>query len=109
MMRRNLMLSAVVAVFTTWVLLTQHTWGTAQEVNGHVSQIFAVENMTCAACPITVRKAMSRVDGVQSVAVNFEERTATAIYDPAITNAAAIGEASSSVGFPARPVNEPIQ
>lgn len=109
MMKRNLILSAVIAVFATWGLLNQHTWGTAQEANGNVSQTFTIENMTCAACPITVRKAMSRVEGVQSVAVNFEGRTATAVYDPAITNAAAIGEASSSVGFPAQPVDEPVQ
>lgn len=109
MMKRNLILSAVVAVFATWLLLTQHTLGTSQELNGQVSQVFTIENMTCAACPITVRTAMSRVEGVQSVAVNFDEKTATAIYDPAIANAAAIAQASSSVGFPAQPLSDPNQ
>jgi len=57
--------------------------------------------MTCAACPITVRKAMSRVDGVQSVEVNFEAKTVTATYDPALADTATIAEASTAVGFPA--------
>jgi mercuric ion binding protein len=109
MMKRNLILGAVIAVFATWGLLTEHTLGTSRAANGHVSQTFTVENMTCAACPITVRKAMSRVEGVQSVAVNFEKKTVTAVYDPKIADAAAIAEASSSVGFPAQPVNAPIQ
>lgn len=58
--------------------------------------------MTCAARPITVRKAMSRVDGVQSVDVDFEAKTVTAIFDPALADTESIAEASSAVGFPAR-------
>jgi mercuric ion binding protein len=109
MMKRNLFLGAVVAACASWVLLTQLSWGTSQEGEGHVSQTFTVENMTCAACPITVRKAMFRVEGVKSVAVNYEEKTATAVFDPAVADAAAIAEASSSVGFPAQPIEESIR
>lgn len=64
---------------------------------------FAVESMTCATCPITVRKAMEKVDGVQSVAVSFEARTATVVFDPAVATPQQIGAASTRAGYPADP------
>lgn len=64
--------------------------------------VFAIENMTCAACPITVRKAMEGVAGVASVAVDFNKKTATVAYDPARTNLARIAAASTNAGYPAR-------
>ena len=101
MMKRNLILSAVLALSVSWILAAQYSWGTPQE-SSLVSQTFTIENMTCAACPITVRKAMSRVDGVHSVKVNFEAKTVTATFDPALTETATIAEASTAVGFPAQ-------
>lgn len=62
---------------------------------------FSIENMTCATCPISVRNAMGRVDGVKSVDVDFEAKTATVVYDPAVTTAAEIAAASTNVGYPA--------
>ena len=38
---------------------------------------FAIEKMTCAMCPITVRKAMEQVSGVEGVNVDFEAKIAT--------------------------------
>lgn len=64
---------------------------------------FAVENMTCATCPITVRRAMAGVEGVRSVEVDFDTRTATVVFDPRVTNPAAIAAASTNAGYPARP------
>ena len=66
---------------------------------------FAVQNMTCATCPITVRKAMEGVAGVSAVSVDFGTKTARATYDPRRTNAAAIAAASTNAGYPARVVN----
>lgn len=63
--------------------------------------IFTIDKMTCAACPITVRKAMQRVEGVKEVSVDFDTKTATVIYDATLTDANRIAEASSNVGFPA--------
>ena len=62
---------------------------------------FDVEKMTCATCPIAVRKAMQRVDGVKDVSVDFAGKTATVTFDSAATTAAEIGTASTDVGFPA--------
>ncbi len=65
---------------------------------------FAVENMTCALCPVTVRRAMSGVSGVRSVQVDFDAKTATVVFDPSATNAATIAAASTNAGYPATPV-----
>ena len=62
---------------------------------------FSIEKMTCATCPISVRKAMKRVDGVKSVEVDFETKIATVVYDPALTSADDIAAASTNVGYPA--------
>lgn len=62
---------------------------------------FDVPDMTCGLCPVTVKAAMSGVEGVQSVEVDIYSRSATVIFDPALTNAAAIAEASAQAGYPA--------
>lgn len=62
---------------------------------------FEIENMTCATCPITVRTAMNRVEGVETVEVDFETKVAVVNFDPAITNADTIAQASTNAGYPA--------
>lgn len=65
------------------------------------SATFTVENMTCALCPVTVKRAMEGVEGVQSVQIDFEARTATVVFDPAVATPEAIGAASADAGYPA--------
>ncbi len=65
---------------------------------------FEIEHMTCATCPITVRRAMERVDGVHDVTVDFEAKTATARFDPARTTIKAIAAASTNAGYPAHSI-----
>jgi mercuric ion binding protein len=62
---------------------------------------FAVDNMTCALCPVTVKRAMEGVDGVRTVEIDFEARTATVFFDSAATSADAIATASANAGYPA--------
>lgn len=62
---------------------------------------FDVPAMTCGTCPITVRIAMSGVDGVQTVEVDFDTRTAHVVFDPTLTDAAEIAKASEEAGYPA--------
>ncbi len=70
------------------------------------TETFAIENMTCALCPITVKTAMEHVDGVKSVTVNFDAKTATVVYDPSIATAEAIARASTNAGYPAKPAGQ---
>lgn len=65
---------------------------------------FVIKNMTCATCPITVRKAMEDVAGVSTVSVDLAAKTARVIFDPARTTAAAIASASTDAGYPARAI-----
>lgn len=64
---------------------------------------FAIESMTCALCPITVRKAMEGVEGVRSVQVDFEAKTAAVVFDTSATSPAEIAAASTNAGYPAKP------
>ena len=64
--------------------------------------VLTVENMYCELCPLTVKTAMERVPGVTLVVVNFDAKTATVTFDPAIATIEAIAEASTNIGYPAR-------
>lgn len=66
---------------------------------------FDVENMTCPTCAITIEKALERIDGVAAVQVDADAETVTVEFDPALSTPAAIQEAISQAGFPARPEN----
>jgi mercuric transport protein len=61
-----------------------------------------VEHMTCAACPITVRKAMSHVAGVSASTIDTKAHTATITFDPALTTPEALASAVTDAGFPAK-------
>ncbi|MCP3056735.1 heavy-metal-associated domain-containing protein [Aurantimonas marianensis] len=65
------------------------------------TQTFAIENMTCPTCPITVKLAMSGLDGVNSVEVNLDAKTATVVFDPARVSPDDLAEASTNAGYPA--------
>jgi len=73
----------------------------AQTVPAEETVTFTVENMTCALCPVTVKRAMEGVDGVRAVEIDFEARTATVVFDTAVTDAEAIATASANAGYPA--------
>ena len=61
----------------------------------------AVENMTCALCPITVRTAIEHVAGVKDVQVDYESKTAVVVFDDAQATVQDIAEASREAGYPA--------
>lgn len=60
----------------------------------------SVPGMTCASCPITVKKALSRVQGVKDVAVSYEKKEATVTFDDAQTTLAALVQATTNAGYP---------
>lgn len=73
----------------------------AQPVATDQSVTFTVDNMTCALCPVTVKRAMEGVEGVRAVEIDFAARTATVLFDTASTSAEAIAAASANAGYPA--------
>ena len=60
----------------------------------------AVPGMTCPVCPITVKKALTRVDGVTKAVVNFDKRQAVVTYDDAKTNVDTLTKATANAGYP---------
>lgn len=60
----------------------------------------SIPGMTCAACPITIKRALTRVDGVQSAEVSYEKREAVVTFDDAKTSAEALTKATEDAGYP---------
>ncbi len=60
-----------------------------------------MQNMTCALCKITIKKALQAVDGVQKVNVDFDSKTAEVVFDPQKTNTNVLIKATTDVGYPA--------
>lgn len=63
----------------------------------------AVPGMNCSACPITVKKALQKVDGVEKVAVTFEPKEAVVTFDDAKTTVGKLTEATTKAGYPSTP------
>lgn len=59
-----------------------------------------VKNMTCAVCPITVKKSLEKVPGVTAVKVDFAKKTAVVTYDPDKTKLGALTRATMNAGYP---------
>jgi len=59
-----------------------------------------VQNMTCAVCPITVKKALQRVPGVTVAKVDFDKKAASVSFDPGKANLAALTKATADAGYP---------
>ncbi|QKR05765.1 mercury resistance system periplasmic binding protein MerP [Pseudomonas aeruginosa] len=60
----------------------------------------SVPGMTCAACPITVKKALTKVEGVTKAEVSYEKREAIVTFDDAKTGAQALTKATEDAGYP---------
>ena len=59
-----------------------------------------VQGMTCAACPITVKKALKKVPGVAEVTVDYKAGTAEVSYDPRKVNPDELAKATTAAGYP---------
>lgn len=59
-----------------------------------------VPGMTCPTCPITVKKALSKVDGVSKVEVQYDKKQAVVTFDDTKTDANALIKATTNAGFP---------
>lgn len=62
--------------------------------------VLSVPTMNCAACPITVRKALEKVPGVQTVKATLEPPEAVVTFDDAKTGVDRLTEATKQAGYP---------
>ncbi len=76
------------------LVATTPAWAAPQTVT------LSVKGMTCAACPITVKKALSKVDGVSNIDIQFEQREAIVTFDDSKTSIQALTQATTNAGYP---------
>jgi periplasmic mercuric ion binding protein len=81
-------------VFALAASFSVPAWAATQTVT------LSVPGMTCAACPVTVKKALSKVEGVQKIVVSFEKKQAVVTYNDAKTNVEALTKATENAGYP---------
>ncbi len=74
---------------------------TAYAQNNSQSVILDIQNMSCTLCPITIRKALKGVAGVQSAEVDFASKTAKITFDPQKTDIETLIKTTTDVGYPA--------
>ncbi|HVR81455.1 MAG TPA: mercury resistance system periplasmic binding protein MerP [Luteimonas sp.] len=70
------------------------TWAAIKTVS------LAVPGMTCATCPITVKRALNKVDGVTRVEVSYEKKEAVVTFDDAKTAVKTLTDATTNAGYP---------
>ena len=69
-------------------------WAASQTVT------LSLPTMDCPVCPITVKKALTKVPGVSDAKVNFDKREAIVVFDNARTNVDALARATKDAGYP---------
>ncbi len=93
MKNMKILLAALLAA----LVLIAPAWPSPKTVTLNVS------GMTCAACPMTVKKALEKVPGVSSVDVRFEKKQVLVTFDDAKTNTDALVKATTNAGYPSQP------
>lgn len=72
-----------------------------QNQNSSQSVILDMQNMTCAMCKVTIKKALQSVEGVQKVSIDGETKMADVTFDPQKTSIEALIKATTNAGYPA--------
>ncbi|BFN28256.1 mercuric transport protein periplasmic component precursor [Pseudomonas sp. SCT] len=86
-------LAAFFFIFSS--IIAAPIWAATQTIT------LSVPGMTCAACPLTVKKALTKVNGVTGADVSYENREAIVTFDDARTSVEALIKATANAGYPA--------
>ncbi|AZT82214.1 mercury resistance system periplasmic binding protein MerP [Marinobacter sp. NP-4(2019)] len=60
----------------------------------------SVTGMNCAACPLTVKTALGKVNGVTRVEVSYENKEAVVTFDDSVTSVDTLTQATGNAGYP---------
>ena len=82
------------------LVLTLAALFSAPVLAGTQTVTLSVPGMTCATCPITVKKALTQVDGVIEAKVTYEPKEAVVTFDDAKTSVDALTEVTKNAGYP---------
>ncbi|MER1969182.1 mercury resistance system periplasmic binding protein MerP [Castellaniella ginsengisoli] len=75
-------------------ILTAPAWAVPTTVT------LSIPTMDCPVCPITVKKALTKVPGVSQAEISFEKRLATVTYESTKTSVDALVQATTNAGYP---------
>ena len=64
------------------------------------SVTLSIPKMYCIACELSVKKALKKVPGVESVDVSLEKKTAVVRFDPTKAETGDLIHATTQAGFP---------
>ena len=96
-----LMLSLLAA---SLLLQTAHAEATvpvqAQKQQASESVILDMQNMTCALCKFTIKKALQGVEGVEKANVDYDSKVASVNFNPQKTSVDALIKATTDAGYP---------
>jgi mercuric ion binding protein len=84
------------AIATVLFALSSPLWAAPKSV------ALAVPGMTCPTCPVTIKKALRKEQGVASVTVRYEKKELIVSFDDAKTTPDAIMRSTAAVGFPSQ-------
>jgi periplasmic mercuric ion binding protein len=99
---RNLAFIFALVLSVLGGVLTTSTTAQAGELK---TITLSVDKMTCNMCPITVKKALRKVDGVSEVSAKYEGDGigwATVTYDPSKVKIEDLTFATEQAGYPSR-------
>lgn len=74
--------------------LASVTWADVRSVQ------LSIPGMNCGFCPVTIRKALEKVDGVTQAHVDYETKSAVVEFDDQKTNVGQLTEATKNAGYP---------
>ena len=60
----------------------------------------SVPGMNCDLCPLTIKKAISKVPGVASVEASYEKKQAVVTFDDSKASVEALMKATANAGYP---------
>lgn len=81
-------------VLAAFAALASPLWAATQTVT------LLVPGMTCPVCPITVKKALNKVPGVEKIDVKLSKKEVNVTFDNAKTSVRAITLATKDAGYP---------
>ena len=84
------------AIATVLFGLSSPLWAAPKSVT------LAVPGMTCPTCPVTIKKALMKEQGVASVTVHYEKKELIVSFNNAKTTPDAIMKSTAAVGFPSQ-------
>ena len=93
-------INKMLATMALMAILSAPVWAATKTVT------LDVPGMTCPTCPITIKKALNKVQGVSKVDVSYEKKQAVVTFDDTKTDTKALVKATTNAGYPSQPEGE---